>query len=63
MRGVWSDEDINHVLGDYGTFVVTRSGTDIEAALENLQKWKTNIYVSTIRNQTAELRSTQNITR
>lgn len=43
--GVWSDKDLDHILGRYGAFIVERSGTDIDDALANLQQWKHNIYV------------------
>src|SRR5271156_3066237 len=43
--GVWSEKDLDHILGRYGTFIVERSGTDIDDALSNLQPWKENIYV------------------
>lgn len=43
--GLWTQDDLNHILGRYGTFIVERSGTDIDAALANLQAWKENIYV------------------
>lgn len=43
--GVWSEKDLDHILGRYGTFIVERSGTDIDDALANLQPWKENIYV------------------
>lgn len=43
--GVWSEEDLDHILGRYGTFIVERSGTDIDDALASLQPWKENIYV------------------
>jgi len=42
---VWSAQDLDHILGRYGTFIVERSGTDIDDALSNLQPWKNNIYV------------------
>jgi nicotinamide mononucleotide adenylyltransferase len=38
--GVWSDKDLNHILGQYGTFIVERTGTDIDEALASLQQWK-----------------------
>ncbi len=44
--GVWSPDDLDHILGVYGTFILERTGTDIDDALGNLQKWKDNIYVS-----------------
>ena len=43
--GVWSDKDLDHILGRYGTFIVERAGTDIDDALAALQQWKENIYV------------------
>lgn len=43
--GVWSDKDLDHILRQYGTFIVERTGTDIDEALANLQTWKDNIYV------------------
>jgi nicotinamide mononucleotide adenylyltransferase len=43
--GVWSENDLDRILGQYGTFIVERSGTDIDDALTNLQPWKDNIYV------------------
>ena len=43
--GVWSDKDLDHILGRYGTFIVERTGTDIDDALASLQQWKNNIYV------------------
>ncbi|KAG9245385.1 hypothetical protein BJ878DRAFT_21224 [Calycina marina] len=42
---VWSDEDLDHILGGFGTFIVERTGTDIDDAVSNLQKYKDNIYV------------------
>ncbi|PYI14089.1 nicotinamide mononucleotide adenylyl transferase [Aspergillus japonicus CBS 114.51] len=43
--GVWSEKDLDHILGKYGTFIVERSGTDIDEALAALQTWKKNIHV------------------
>ncbi|OQE15687.1 hypothetical protein PENSTE_c027G07689 [Penicillium steckii] len=43
--GVWSQKDLDHILGKYGSFIVERSGTDIDEALASLQPWKDNIYV------------------
>ena len=36
---------MDHILGRFGTFIVERSGTDIDDALANLQAWKDKIYV------------------
>ncbi|KAI9871328.1 MAG: hypothetical protein M1830_003022 [Pleopsidium flavum] len=43
--GIWSDKDLDHILGRYGTFIVERTGTDIDDALASLQPWKANIHV------------------
>ncbi|KAF4989540.1 hypothetical protein F66182_16645 [Fusarium sp. NRRL 66182] len=43
--GVWSDKDLDHILGRYGAFIVERSGTDIDEALAALQPWRDNIHV------------------
>lgn len=42
---MWSQKDLEHILGQYGTFIVERSGTDIDSALSSLQQWKENIWV------------------
>lgn len=42
---LWSEQDLNHILGRYGSFIVERSGTDIDAALASLKSWRKNIYV------------------
>ena len=36
---------LNPLVGRFGTFIVERTGTDIDDALANLQRWKENIYV------------------
>jgi len=43
--GVWSQGDLDHILGQYRTFIVERTGTDIDDALASLQQYKDNIYV------------------
>jgi nicotinamide mononucleotide adenylyltransferase len=43
--GVWSRDDLDHILGGYGAFIVERSGTDIDDALASLQKWKDKVFV------------------
>ena len=43
--GVWSDEDIDHILLRYGAFIVERQGTDMNEALAKLQPWSHNIFV------------------
>jgi nicotinamide mononucleotide adenylyltransferase len=43
--GVWSTEDLDHILGRFGAFIIERAGTDIDQALAGLQQWKENIHV------------------
>ncbi|KAL9603843.1 MAG: hypothetical protein Q9219_000952 [cf. Caloplaca sp. 3 TL-2023] len=43
--GVWSQEDLDHILGKYGVFIVERTGTDIDDALATLSPWRHNIWV------------------
>jgi len=43
--GVWAEKDLDHILGKYGSFIVERSGTDIDEALASLQAYRDNIYV------------------
>ncbi|KAI9925186.1 hypothetical protein ASPWEDRAFT_176990 [Aspergillus wentii DTO 134E9] len=43
--GVWNPKDLDHILGKYESFIVERSGTDIDEALAALQQWKDNIHV------------------
>lgn len=45
-QGVWSSDDLDHILRGYGAFIVEREGTDIDNALSALQIWRDNIYVS-----------------
>ena len=41
---VWTYQDLDHILGKYGIFVIERSGTVMSEALRKLQKWNHNIY-------------------
>jgi len=43
--GVWDQKDLDHILGKYGSFIVERSGTDIDEALASLQNYRDNIYI------------------
>ena len=43
--GVWSEKDLDHILGRYGTFIIERSGTDIDEALASLNAYRDNIHV------------------
>ncbi|KAL9026487.1 MAG: hypothetical protein Q9196_004852 [Gyalolechia fulgens] len=42
---VWSQDDLDHILGKYGVFIVERAGTDIDDALATLTPWRHNIWV------------------
>lgn len=42
--GVWAHEDLDHILGRYGAFIIERHGTDMEAALSALTQWRSTIY-------------------
>ncbi|RPB14037.1 nicotinamide mononucleotide adenylyl transferase [Morchella conica CCBAS932] len=37
--GVWSKEDLDHILGLYGIFVIERSGSAVSDALDPLREW------------------------
>ncbi|KAE9411612.1 Nucleotidylyl transferase [Gymnopus androsaceus JB14] len=43
--GVWSHEDLEHILGRYGCFIIERAGTDIDQATESLARWRHNIHI------------------
>lgn len=45
VPNVWSKVDLDHILKLYGTFIVERSGTDLDDALTSLEEYKDNIYV------------------
>lgn len=42
--GVWAEEDLEHILGRYGAFIIERHGTDIEQAMATLQKWRHQVW-------------------
>ena len=42
--GLWSHQDLQHILGDFGVFVIERAGTDIDQALDSLREWQHNIH-------------------
>ncbi|KAL2112613.1 hypothetical protein VUR80DRAFT_7038 [Thermomyces stellatus] len=42
---VWSPDDLEHILGRFGAFIIERAGTDIHQALASLQRWRHNIHV------------------
>jgi len=43
--GVWSTDDLDHILGQYGTFIIERAGSGMDQATDNLARWKNNIYL------------------
>jgi len=43
--GVWSTLDLDHILGRYGTFIIERSGTDVDQATEALSTYRHNIVI------------------
>ena len=43
-EGVWDATDLNHILGDYGAFIVERMGADIKKATSALSAWSNNIH-------------------
>jgi nicotinamide mononucleotide adenylyltransferase len=43
--GVWSDQDLDHILGRYGAMIIERHGTDIDQALKALGPWRHNIWL------------------
>ncbi|KAG6335489.1 hypothetical protein ID866_3596 [Astraeus odoratus] len=43
--GVWSYQDLEHILGRYGTFIIERAGSAMEQAIDSLARWRNNIYM------------------
>jgi len=43
--GVWSHEDLEHILGRYGCFIIERAGTDVQQATDSLARWRPNIHI------------------
>ncbi|VUC33601.1 unnamed protein product [Clonostachys rosea] len=43
--GVWDIRDVDHILSNYGTFVLERNGTELDSAIANLKQWEHNIHV------------------
>lgn len=42
---VWDARDVDHILGNFGVFVLERTGTELDSALANLKQWEKNIHV------------------
>ena len=36
--GVWAPEDLDHILGRYGAFIIERAGTETDEALQSLRQ-------------------------
>jgi len=43
--GVWSEPDLEHILGRYGTLIIERAGADMDQAIDNLSRWRHNIHL------------------
>lgn len=43
--GVWSDADLEHILGRYGVLIVERAGADMDQAIDSLARWRHNIHL------------------
>lgn len=43
--GVWSEKDLDHILGNFGAFIIERTGTDIDEALGGLKQYQEKIHV------------------
>lgn len=44
--GVWAEVDLDHILEDFGAFVIERAGTDLDDVLSKLKPlWRDNIRV------------------
>ncbi|KAJ8488532.1 hypothetical protein ONZ45_g13919 [Pleurotus djamor] len=43
--GVWSYNDLDHILGKYGTFIIERAGSAMDQATDSLARWRHNIYM------------------
>jgi len=44
--GVWSPADLQHILVDFGAFIIERTGTDLADVLTKLEPaWRENIHV------------------
>jgi len=43
--GVWTEKDLDQILGKYGTLIVERAGSDIDNAMEALARWRHNIFL------------------
>ncbi|KAK2590554.1 Nicotinamide/nicotinic acid mononucleotide adenylyltransferase 1 [Conoideocrella luteorostrata] len=42
---IWDARDVDHILGNFGVFVLERTGTELDSALAALKQWENNIHV------------------
>lgn len=42
---LWDPRDIDHILSNFGVFVIERTGTELDLALASLRQWEHNIHV------------------
>lgn len=42
---IWDAKDVDHILGNFGVFVLERTGTELDSALAALKPWENNIHV------------------
>ncbi|EPS96630.1 hypothetical protein FOMPIDRAFT_1025324 [Fomitopsis schrenkii] len=43
--GVWSERDLEHILGKYGVMIIERAGADMDQAIDSLSRWRHNIHL------------------
>lgn len=43
--GVWSEQDLKHILGDYPLFILERMGTDLGRTIGQLERFQGTIHV------------------
>ncbi|KAI0644886.1 Nucleotidylyl transferase [Trametes meyenii] len=43
--GVWSEADLDHILGRYGVLIIERAGADMDQAIDSLSRWRHNIHL------------------
>jgi len=43
--GVWSERDLDHILGRYGVIIIERAGADMDQAIDTLSRWRHNIHL------------------
>lgn len=43
--GVWSEEDLHYILGNYPLFILERMGTNLSQTIAQLERFKGNLYI------------------